>query len=198
MRIGILSVLVTILLASPLAAAQDFQVQPSLTINGLPTEVQGLASNATVTVPFSVDYALQGNFLCPQPATVPITISLQSGQSPFITASVEPAEATVTITQGPHQNGGGKVDGTLTVVLTEINANASVPMTITATAGGVTSCQPTWGGAEATATTYANVTYEAPPPPTPPPVEESPGFGAVLAVLAVVGVAVALRRRRSA
>lgn len=198
MRIGSLSVLLIALLL-PVAAAQvpSTEVATTLEIADLPMQVQGLENNATVTVPFTVNYRANGNFLCPQPAAVPITITLSQGAtSSFLTATLDTAEGSVAIGAGPHQGASGSVSGSLTIVLTEITANASIPLTLTADAGAVQGCTPGLPAAQATATTYANMTFVPPPPPPPPEIDESPGFELVFLAVAGVAAAVMMRRKR--
>lgn len=199
-----LSVLVMILFTIPLAVAQDPPAAPSPTatasINGLPAEVQGLASNTTVDVPFTVDFS-GSNFVCPEGGTGTVTVTAM-GQNPasFVTISVDPAEATFNLASAPATSHSGSAAFTLKVAVAEIIANASIPIQVSATvalAAGQAPCLPSLPNAPTPepVTTYANVTYVPPPTPEPEPVDETPGFG-VVAVAAAVAVGATLMRRK--
>lgn len=200
MRSVTLSVLVIALFTLPTSSAQaPTDVTTSLQVTGLPAQLQDLAQNETKTVPFTVEYRVQGGFLCAQPATVPITITMsQGGQAAFLTPSLDTTEGTITIDAGPHQGASGTVTANLLVEVGEIDANASVPIQISAEAGAVSGCQPALPAASAEpVTTFANVTYTPPPEPTPEPPAESPGFETVALALAVAVGASLMRRKRN-
>lgn len=192
----------TLLFALALAAPAAGQVPSStmtVTISGLPAELSGLASNATVRADFTVDVTAT-NLVCPTASSIPVTIEVTAGGAPaFMTVVADPTSGAVTAAAGPHPTVSGNVPSTLIVTLTEVTANASVPITVKATAGPAAGCQgagsnPT-GSAEATV--YANVTAPPPPPPPTPEPQESPGPGALMGIVAAVGAAALWRRRHA-
>ena len=200
-----LSVLVMILFTIPLAVAQ---VPPApspmatASINGLPAEVQGLASNTTVDVPFTVDFS-GSNFVCPEGGSGTVTVTAQ-GQNPasFVTIAVEPAEGTFNLATAPASTHTGSVPFTLKVTVTEITANASIPILVSASvalAAGQAPCIPSLPAAPEVApvTTYANITYVPPPVEEPEPPAESPGFELVAVATAVAVGATLMRRKRN-
>jgi hypothetical protein len=195
-------ILLALLLALvPLAEAQVPAAPSStmtVTITGLPAEFSGLASNGTAAAAFSVDVAVT-NIVCPAATTIPVTIEVSaSGPPTFFSVVADPTEGTVAVGAGPQPSARGSVPASLVATLKEITANASVPVTVKATAGAPQGCQgtvPLSGSAEATI--YANMTAPPPPPaPTPEPAK-SPGPGALMGIVAAVGAAAIWRRRHA-
>lgn len=187
----------------PAAQAQvPPQPTPSMTvaISGLPAQFSGLASNATAEAPFKVDVTLR-NVVCPQAASVPVTITVSAAGAPaFFTVAADPESGAVNVPQGQFMASpaSGSLDAKLVATLGEILANASVPVEVKAAASAPTGCSGAGSipGAEASATIFANMTAPPPPPPPTPEDNDSPGPGALMGILAALGVA-ALRRRRS-
>lgn len=201
MRATFLSVLVAVVVMLPVAAAQDPPTATATaTINGLPAGITDLASNATKDVAFTVDFS-GSNFVCPQGGTGTVTVSISPSSPPgYMTITLEPTEGTFTLDAAPSTSHSGSVPFTLKVTTTEINANASVKIDVSASvalASGAAPCLPSLPASPtvAPATTFANVTFTPPPPPTPEPPAESPGFTSFAAILGVVAVAIVLRRR---
>lgn len=209
MRSFTLALVATLLLA-PLAHAQGpLPAQPTpvytVVIQNAPAAFTGLeAANATSSAPFQVVLTL-GNVVCAQQAVIPVTITTTAtGAPPFFTVAPEPSVINFTIDAGPHGNppvgtaGGGTGDSAAVArIAGNITVNASVQVTVQASAPPPTGCQGAGNIAAATSdpvVIFANLTAETPPPPPPPPAEDTPFVG-VLA-LAAVAVAVALARRR--
>lgn len=196
MRVVPFSALVLLVLAVPAAVAQE--QASSLTINGVPAEIADLDSNVTKDIPFTVEYMIEGT-VCPPPppgqtATISVTVTPKATAS-FVTVSLDPATADVTFPMGAANPARQSASFTLKVAVTEVTANASIPIEIKASAS-VPACVPaTPAPAEAMATTYANLTAPPPPPPPPPPVEESPGPGALMGIVAAAAAAAVLRRK---
>lgn len=202
MRLVAASVLIALLLAVPSAAAQAPSM--TVTITGAPAEFPSLASNGTAQATFTVEVVLE-NVVCPQDTSIPVMITATpQSPPPFLTFAVEPTEAGVPVTAGPHggeQAGSpatGSVPGTLTATAGTIDANASVPVELVATAGAPAGCQGAGSIPSATSqpvTVFANVTAPPPPPEPTPENNDSPAPGFVLVALVALGVALMRRKR---
>lgn len=196
-------VLAFLLALVPLAEAQVPAAPAStmtVTLSGLPAQFSGLKSNGTADAPFSVDVAVT-NVVCPTAGSIPVTIEVSAGGAPaFFTVAADPTSGAVAVAAGPQPSASGSVPSKLVATIKEITANASVPVTVKATAGPLANCQGTPGSSlsgSAEATVYANMTAPPPPPaPTPEP-QESPGPGALMGIVAAVGAAAVWRRRHA-
>lgn len=205
--------LLVVLLVAPLAAAQVPGVPTAptpvhtLVLSGAPAEFTGLTgANATANAPVHFELRL-GNVVCAEAATIPVTITATPASPPgYFSLVVEPSVVNVTIEQGPHGNepvgtaAAGAGDAVVRAIITgNITSNASVAVTVAASAPAPSECQGAGGIPSATSeplTIFANMTAPPPPPVEEPPAEDTPFVG----LLAVVGVAVAvaLGRRRKA
>lgn len=188
-------------LALVLALAQGAQAQQptmTVTITGLPTDLSGFSSNNTTEAAFTVDVRVQG-VVCAQGGSVAVTISVEApGAPPFVTVTADPTEGAVAIAQGQYvaAAASGNVPSKVKMEMKEITANATLPVTVKASAAAPTGCQGAGTIAPQEASATFNATITAPPPPPAPPAEpaESPGPGALMGILAAALVA-AFRRR---
>lgn len=205
MRLLAASALLVVLLA-PFAAAQvppppsTGPIPAAITLTG-PAQLMGLATNASIPVKVQVAYAATGNVVCPQAGVVRVTVVVEPKGAPAF-MQVGPSESSfdVALQQGANQNAAGSGEAAFFVNLTQVTANASVEIVVTATSSQIaqTTCPPGIASATAVASVFANVT--APPPPTPPPVgdNDSPGPGAMAGALVAVAAAALLRRKGGA
>ena len=204
---------VSLLALTPLAAAQvpvpGATPQYTLLLQDVPGAFPELASNGTVQVPFTVVLTLS-NVVCAAAVQVPITLTTTvSGAPTGFTALPEPSVINITISEGPHgappagSPGGGRGDGAVKATIAGNTTNASIAVTLVATApappSGANGCQgagPISAATSEPATVFANTTAP-PPPPEPTPVDEdTPGF-TLLVALAAVGLAALTRRKRA-
>lgn len=202
-RFAVPSLLLVVLFALPLAAAQAPSM--TVTITGAPAEFPALASNSTALAAFKVEVTLS-NVICPQATTIPVTITATpKTTAAFFTAAPEPATVEIPVTAGPHGSppagspATGSADAAVKATTTVITANASIPVEIVATAAAPAGCQGAGGVSGATSapvTVFANLTAPPPPPVEEPPAEENglPGPGVLMGTIAAF-VAAALRRR---
>lgn len=203
---------VVFLLVAPYATAQGPGVPAptpvyTLVLSGAPAEFTGLTgANATANAPVRVELRL-GNVVCAEPATIPVTVTATPANPPgYFSLIVEPSVVNVTITQGPHGNEpvGSAAAGAGDVVVRaiirgNITTNASVAVTIAASAPAPSQCQGAGevpSAASDPLTVFANMTAPPPPPVETAPTEDTPFVG--LLAVAGVAVAVALGRRRKA
>lgn len=177
----------------------------TVSIQNAPGAFTGLDQpNATSTAAFQVVLTL-ANVVCgPDPVTIPVTIAATATGAPaFLSVAPEPEIVNFTVSPGPHMAAaspaGGSMDaGVRATIAGNITANASVSVTIQASAPAPTGCQGAGtlsGASSEPVTIFANLTAPPPPPPPEPTPEDTPfvGFFAVAAIAVVVALA---RRRR--
>lgn len=204
---SLLLVTLAMLALAPAASAQTL----TLTLSDPPAAFPEMASNATASVALSFGVTLSG-VVC-QAATIPVTVTATAGGAPaFFTVALDPAEpVSVSVPAGAYPGMVGPAPGpvfsgtasvNLVATTTQITDNATVPVSVSATAAFPAECTPSGSAASTdTFTIVANLTAP-PPPPAPEPVPEEKGFlpgpGAFMGTLAAL-IAVALRRgaRRS-
>lgn len=202
MRSLLLVSLAILVAAAPAVSAQTLTV----TIQDPPAAFPELQSNATASVSLNIGVMLSG-VVC-QASSIPITVTATAAGAPeFFTVALDPAEpVSIAVPAGPYPGPVGAAPGpsfsgsttvSLVATTTEIAENASIPVSVSATAGFPAECSPSGSDATSeTVTVMANMTAP-PPPPAEEPVPEEKGFlpgpGAFMGTVAAL-IAVALRR----